>query len=348
MSNPCVLVTGASGFIGGKLARRLVEEGADTLCLYRRKSPPHALTVLEEQKAKLIRMDISPEIRMGQANKLGSNCNVDLLPVLEGVDTVYHLASLASDWGQRQVFERINVQGTMNLLDAAEAAGIRRFVYISSLAVHGFGPHRNSTEEGPYYPPTHVYQSTKKKAEELAIARNRPGFEVCVIRPGNVYGPDDTTTLFPIFEAIEKGIMGTVNKGRALTSPVYIDDLVNVILAAGTSSAMPGQTVNITSGEDITWRQFVDLAARALSVKPPRLDLPAWLALPSAHAMNTLWRAFAAKNAPPLTPYRIMQASQNYHFDISKARRLLGYDPKTFCAAGLPLAAESWFEWKKS
>ena len=71
MSNPCVLVTGASGFIGGKLARRLVEEGADTLCLYRRKSPPHALTVLEEQKAKLIRMDISPEIRMGQANKLG-------------------------------------------------------------------------------------------------------------------------------------------------------------------------------------------------------------------------------------------------------------------------------------
>lgn len=130
-------------------------------------------------------------------------------------DLVYHIAARTSDWGSRQDFEKDNIQATVTMLDAAQEAGVRHFVYVSSLSVHGFGPHRNSTEQGPYY------QESKRRAENMALSRHCQTFQVAVIRPGNVYGPDDTTMMFPLFEAIEKGRMGMVNGGRTLTPPIY-------------------------------------------------------------------------------------------------------------------------------
>ena len=329
-----VLITGASGFIGGSLSRRFVDEGWRVRCHYRRPSVTDNLRELGKRGAELIRLDLAPP--EPPVN------NARILELMKGADLVYHAAALTSDWGPRSSFERANVQAAEAVVDAAADSGVKRFVYVSSLSVHGFGPHRNSTEEGPYYPLTHYYQETKKRAESIVLSRIRKDFEVCVIRPGNVYGPCDTTMIFPIFNAIGKGIMGTVGGGGALTPPVFIDDLLDALIAAGTLPAAAGETVNITGDEDITWRQFLELAAAAVGCRPPRMNLPAWIALPLARVFNVLWAAAGAGKAPPITPYRVKQLSNDFHFDMSKARQLLGYDPKMSCAVGLKMAAESY------
>ena len=329
-----VLITGASGFIGGSLSRRFMDDGWRVRCHYRRPAPTDNLHELGKRGAELIRLDLAPP---GPPVN-----NAQILQLMKGADLVYHTAALTSDWGRRSSFERANVQAAEAAADAAADAGVKRFVYVSSLSVHGFGPHRNSTEEGPYYPLTHYYQETKKRAESIVLSRRSKDFEVCVIRPGNVYGPCDTTMIFPIFDAIRKGIMGTIGGGRALTPPVFIDDLLDALIAAGTLPAADGETLNITGDEDITWRRFLDLAADAVGCRPPRMNLPAWIAMPLARVFNVLWAAAGAGKAPPITPYRVKQLSNNFHFDISKARRLLGYQPKISCAAGLKTAAESY------
>ena len=341
VSTQRVLVTGASGFIGGKLSRRLVEEGRAVRCQYRRSTAPDTLKDLEARGAELIRLDLAPPAENRDAPNVAAYQKA-LSELMAGVDLVYHVAALTSDWGPRERFEQANVRATVALADAAAASGVKRLVCVSSVSVHGFGPHRNTTEEGPYYPPTHFYQDTKRRAEQIALSKMRDGFEVCAIRPGNVYGPDDTTMIFPMFDAIGKGIMGTVGGGRALTPPVFITDMIDALVAAGTRGAVVGEAVNVTGGEEITWREFVDLAADALGAKRPRTNLPVWIAWPAALILNRLWAAAGAENPPPLTPYRIKQVSNDFHFDISKARRVLGYEPKIRCTDGLKAAAESY------
>ena len=338
-----VLVTGASGFIGGSLSRRLMDEGLKVRCHYRRPDLPENLEELAKRGAELIRLDLAPPLEHHQAPESCLHCS-QLIELMKGIDLVYHIAALTSDWGPRASFERANVQAAESVVDAAANWGVKRFVYVSSLSVHGFGPHRNSTEAGPYYPPTHSYQATKRRAEGIVLSRMSKDFEVCVIRPGNVYGPRDTTMIFPIFDALRKGIMGTVGGGRALTPPVFIDDLLDALIAAGTLPEAAGETVNITGEEDITWREFIEAAAGALGENPPRIDLPTWIAAPLARVFNVLWTAAGAKKAPPITPYRVKQLSNDFHFDMSKARRLLKYQPKISCEAGLEKAAESYRE----
>lgn len=335
-----ILITGASGFIGGRLSQALLDEGFSILCQYRRPIPPRNLRDLHARGAQLVRIDLSePHILLSEATDESS---ANLMERLSDIDLVYHIAARTSDWGSKASFERDNVQATVAMLDAAEQAGIKYFVYVSSLSVHGFGCHRNSTEEGPYYPPTHYYQESKRRAEQIALSRHSEAFQVAVIRPGNVYGPDDTTMMFPLFQAIEKGRMGTINGGKALTPPVYIDDMVDALMAVCGTEKAYGEIINVTGGERITWREFLDMAAQFLGAPKPRVNLPSCIALPLACMLNGFWRLVKAKQPPPLTPYRIRHVMHDFHFDISKARKLLDYQPLVDCQTGLKRAAQSY------
>ena len=198
-----VLVTGASGFIGGWIARALHERGNSVRAVYRREAAPPGLRELEEAGAETLRLDLTSRSGAAEAAR--------------GMDAVVHAAARTGDWGEPRHFREQNYELTARVLEAAAGSGARTFVYIGSIAVHGFGVHRGTTEAGPYYPHVHPYQVTKKMAEDLVLSRNGAGLKSCVIRPGIVYGPGDTTTFYPLLDAQRRGVRG--RSGAVTPSP---------------------------------------------------------------------------------------------------------------------------------
>jgi 2-alkyl-3-oxoalkanoate reductase len=318
-----VLVTGASGFVGGWVARALVARGDGVRAVYRRSTMPDHLVRLAACGAEVIRQDLETE---GEADA-----------AVRGMDAVIHAAARTGDWGTAALFREQNLEMTVRLADAALRAGCRCFVYVGSVAVHGFGPHVDSTEEGPYYPLIHPYQVTKKMAEEYVLSRNGPSCRTTCIRPGLVYGPLDTTTLYRLLDAQRLGVRGTLGGGRSLTCPVYVEDLVEAVLLGLGQERSAGEVFDITGGERVTWRELLDHAA-ALQGLRPRLDLPIPVARAAAAVLEAVFGFLgipASAKMPPVTRYRVEQLAYDYHFSIAKARRLLGYEPRTAWQEGV-------------
>ncbi len=328
-----ILVTGSSGFIGGWAARILVQRGYTVRAQYRRRLIPAHLEEIRKWGVELRRCDLTvPE---------------DVRSLVRDVTAVIHCAALTSDWGYEPDFFLHNVEVTERLVNEARRAGCQVFVFLSSLSVYGFGVHRQSTEEGPFYPYVSGYQRSKKAAEEIVLSCERPEFRVTVLRSGNAYGPGDTTTFYRLFAAQERGVRGTVSGNRALTSPVYVEDLVEAVILALENEGAAGQVFNVTSGEEVTWREMMSYSAELLGVQP-WFELPITAAWIAAYLFNGIYRLFRIKAAPVVFPYRVAHISQDYNFSIKKARRVLGYHPQTDWRTGLSRTVAAYRRYKES
>jgi nucleoside-diphosphate-sugar epimerase len=328
-----VLVTGASGFIGGWIARGLMERGRAVRALYRRPQPPAFLQELAASGAQVQRRDLSwPD---------------DVRAAVRGVEAVVHAAALVSDWGDAELFRRQNVELTVHLLEEARAAGCRVFVFLGSISVHGFGPHVQTTEEGPYYPLRYPYQHSKKQAEEAVLAANGPGFRTVVLRPADVYGPGDTTTFYRLLGAQERGIRGTLSGGLRLASLLAVEDLVQAVALALEREQAGGQAFNISGGEPNTWRQLLGYTASLLGVRP-WLELPLFLARPAAAALAAVYGFLGIRRDPPLTPYRVEHVAYDFDFSIEKAQKLLGFSPAVGWKEGLARTVAAYLAQKTS
>jgi nucleoside-diphosphate-sugar epimerase len=323
-----VLVTGASGFVGGVLARHLLEAGYRVRAAYRRAQAPPHLQSLAASGAGLARGDLESA--------------EDRRRLLAGCGSVIHCAALASDWGTYERFHRLNVDVAAGLLEDAAAAGCGCFVFISSGAVAGFGRHVFSDETGPCYPLFSNYARTKRAAEQAVLARNSAAFKTTAIRPTNVYGPGDTTTYYRIFDALERGLLSTVAGGRALNALIYVDDLAAAVLAALKRPESGGEVFTISGGELVCWRELLDYMASLLGVPAPRRDVPLPLAYAAAWAVSGFYKLFLPRKVPPLTRYRIAHVANDYHFSIEKSRKLLGFRPKVLWPEGLRRTAEAY------
>ncbi|HUX14594.1 MAG TPA: SDR family NAD(P)-dependent oxidoreductase [Spirochaetia bacterium] len=328
-----VLLTGASGFIGGHLAAELARRGYRVRALYRREKIPEELAQLNKQGVETVRLDLaaSAEILAGELQK-----------ALEGIEAVFHVAALAGDWGPLDRYTRQNFDATVTLLEAARLSGCRKFVFTSSIAVHGFGPHNESTEDGPYYPLIVPYQTTKKMAEEFVIRQNGQGIATTAIRPGNVLGPRDTSVSFLLFDAMEHGLRGNIGGGKSLTCPVFVGDVVDAQIRALENPAADGLIFNVTSGEKVTWAEYLAYAGELLGLPPPKLNLPLWLARSIAVSLESFYRLFSIKSAPTLTRYRVNHVAYDYSFSIERARRVLGYEPTVGWRKALELTAKDY------
>lgn len=332
-----LLVTGVSGFIGSSIAQALIRAGHRVLGTYHRNPP---------------RLPESPAFKSLKTNLTSPSEVRDLLSSPDWrVEGIIHVAGLALDWGKPDAFEAANVSSALHLLEQAEAQSMCFFLYTSSISVHGFGrDHVNTREDGPYTAPVSHYQRSKLRAESLVLGH--PGtVPRSIIRPGNVYGPGDTTTLYNILGAMRRGIYGYIDRGRSLTCPVYIDDLVQayarmVAIYLGSDqdarNRISGQIYNITSGETITWRAYSELAADFAGLTRPKTSIPAWLGHTAAALLTLVYRLLGIKTPPPLTRYRVQQAGHHYHFSMDKARSDLGYQPQTPCAQGLEFSCQAW------
>jgi nucleoside-diphosphate-sugar epimerase len=317
------LVTGATGFIGGHLAQRLVEEGYQVRCLARATSDTSLLDELDV------------EIAMGDLTNPSS-----LAHVAKGCRYVFHCGALVSDWATAKEIESINVAGTRNLLEASVGASVERFIQFSTTDVYGY-PGGPAIDES--YEPTRFrnwYAQTKLAAEaEVRRVEKAHALEAVILRPATVYGPRSTEVVGGIARAMRDGNMLLVDRGRAVAGLCFVDNLIDAALLALRHDAAPGNAFNASDGLDITWKQFTDGLAEGLGCSQVRWSLPYWMAngigFTLEHGYRFLRKTTRLRTPPLLSRQAVHVLGKNQDFSNRKARELLGWQPRVDYAAGL-------------
>jgi nucleoside-diphosphate-sugar epimerase len=317
------LVTGATGFIGGRLAQRLVREGYSVRCLVRASSDTSRLDELDVQTA------------VGDLTTAGS-----LARAVEGCDYVFHCGALVSDWATTEEIVRTNVEGTRNLLEASVGAPVRRFIHFSTTDVYGY-PDGAAIDEA--YTATRFrnwYAQTKLDAEaEVRRVERTDALDAVILRPATVYGPGSTDVIGEIARAIQGRHMLLVDGGRAVAGLCYVDNLMDAAVLALRHEAAPGHAFNVSDGLGITWREFTDDLAEGLGCSKARWSVPYWLASGVGFSLEhgyRLLRKTIGLNAPPLLSRQAVQVlGRNQDFSTRNVREILGWEPRVDYAAGL-------------
>jgi nucleoside-diphosphate-sugar epimerase len=312
-------VTGGSGFIGGSLIQRLRSEGWEVRALARSQD---AEQKVRERGAVPVPGDVENEelMRDGAA----------------GCDVAFHAAAKVEDWGDPADFERINVQGTENVIAACRGAGVRRLVHVGTEAALMAGrPLVNVDEGAPLRPDSPaLYPSSKAKAEQRVRAANDAGLETVVIRPRFVWGRGDTTLLPALVELVRSGRFRWVGGGRHLTATTHVDNTVEG-LWLGATRAEPGSVYFVTDGEPVVFREFVSALLETQGVTPPTGSVPTRVAGVAAGTAERTWRLLRRPGRPPLTRFAVWVSSQECTIDTGRAERELGYRPVTSREQGL-------------
>ena len=317
------LVTGATGFIGGRLAQRLVREGYPVRCLVRASSDTSRLDELDVQTA------------VGDLTTAGS-----LARAVEGCDYVFHCGALVSDWATTEEIVRTNVEGTRNLLEASVGAPVRRFIHFSTTDVYGY-PDGAAIDEA--YTATRFrnwYAQTKLDAEaEVRRVERTDALDAVILRPATVYGPGSTDVIGEIARAIQGRHMLLVDGGRAVAGLCYVDNLMDAAVLALRHEAAPGHAFNVSDGLGITWREFTDDLAEGLGCSKARWSVPYWLASGVGFSLEhgyRLLRKTIGLNAPPLLSRQAVQVlGRNQEFSTRNVREILGWEPRVDYATGL-------------
>lgn len=311
MAERSAFVTGGSGFIGGRLLRRLVADGWRVRALAR---SDRSAAAVEAAGAEAVRGDLGDVASM----RAGA----------EGCDIAFHAAAYVEDWGLRRDFERGNVEGTKNALEAARAAGIRRFVHVGTeAAVLAGKPLLDADETAPLRPDSPVYYaSTKAKAEQAVRAANSDDFATVVVRPRFVWGVGDTTILPDIRREVERGRFAWIGDGRHRTSTTHVDNAVEG-LVRGAERGRGGEAYFVTDAEPVVFRDFLTELLATQGVEIPDKHVPAGIVRPLSVAVETVWKVLHLRRSPPITRFAVWVASTDCTLSITKARSELDYEP---------------------
>jgi nucleoside-diphosphate-sugar epimerase len=304
-------VTGGSGFIGGALIERLRSEGWDVRALAR-----------SERAAERVR-ELGAEPAMGDLDDRDA-----LRAGAKGCEVAFHSAAKVEEWGDPADFERLNVRGTQNVIDACREAGVRRLVHVGTEAALMVGqPLINVDESAPLRPDSAaLYSSSKAKAEQLVRAANGDGLETVVVRPRFVWGRGDTSLLPQIIELVRSGRFRWVGGGRQLTATTHIDNTVEG-LWLGATKAAAGGVYFVTDGEPVVFREFLTSMLGTQGVSIPDKSVPPRVAKVAAASAERIWRLLKRPGSPPITRFAVWVSSQECTIDISRAERELGYRP---------------------
>ncbi|MDO5031907.1 NAD(P)-dependent oxidoreductase [Corynebacterium sp.] len=309
-----VLITGAAGFIGAAVAQELSSRGHEVVGLGR-----HA-----HEEQNIFAADVS---------KPGAGAEH-----FQDVDAVVHTAAMVSYAMSHEEAFRVNVQGTKSILDTARAAGVKRFVHISSVVVYPDVPEQLD-EDSPIRTNGVAYMDTKVLSEiPVYHAMIKGDIEGVIIRPGDVYGPRSRPWTQLPYEAMKKKMFALPMWGKGHFTPIFIDDLARGIASAVETPAAAGEIFNLTDGTVVTCKEFF----RTLATYTKTGSFPV---LPSAAAIGASGIISAVSSlrgesteTNPNTMHYLMRRTGGY--SIAKARRILGFEPRVCLNEGQRRAAE--------
>lgn len=319
-----ILVTGGTGFTGSALVRRLLSDG-------------HSVVVLD-YKEGLAARELE---RRGAEILLGSVTDRTLVAhAMRGVEYVHHLAAAFRELNvPEQHYYEVNVEGTRNVLLAAARWGVKKFVYCSTCGVHG-NIDRPPADESAPIKPADYYQQTKYDAEPFVLDWNRRGLRTTILRPAAIYGPGDPERFFMIFKRVSRGTFPMFGDGRTLYHPLYIDNLVDAFVAAMNPDVGNGEAYLIADERYVEIGHLVKEVAVALGTDVDVRRYPILPLVAAGHVFEKICKPFGV--TPPIFPRRVDWYRQNRAFDISKAKRELGYKPQIGLAEGLARTAK-WY-----
>ncbi|ALQ31381.1 nucleoside-diphosphate sugar epimerase [Arthrobacter sp. YC-RL1] len=314
-----VLVTGASGMLGGAVAQRLREKGHQVRTFQRRASQGATDEVLGS---------LTETAQIARA--------------VDSMDAVIHLAAKVSFTGRWEEFVATNIDGTRHLLDAAEAAGVKDFVFVSSPSVTHFGEPLAGAEAGPADPSRARgnYARSKAAAELEALSRNSDRFRVAAIRPHVVWGPGDTQLVERVIERSASGRLPLLDHGAALIDTTYIDNAVAAIVRGlERMQQAQGLPLVVTNGEPRPVGELIAGICQAGGAPAPRFSVPGWLARGAGAVIERAWLAAGTRNLvhdePPMTRFLAEQLSTAHWFDQRETHRVLDWRPEVTIDQGL-------------
>ena len=321
-----VLITGATGLLGGHLIKELQQRGEQIRALV---LPVENADKLTAQGVEIVRGDIT------DASSLG--------PAVEGIDLIFHLAGMMGVWRPMSDYRLVNVTGSENLYKADQAAGVRRFVHTSSHTVYGLGYGRFMVEEDPLRPDFDPYSTTKAEGDRLMrrLMLNSK-VETVILRPGTFFGPGDHLHFGNMAQKTKDGKVILVGKGDNALPFCYVTDIVQGYMLAAYHENAPGNVYNITNDKPLTQNQIYNAIADAIGAPHPTRHLPYLPIFLGATVIDKFWSTAGIKSKPPVTQLgALMFGSDNKH-SVEKARRELGYEPQVSLLEGIKLSAE-WF-----
>lgn len=324
------LVTGGGGFLGRGLVFALLGEGHAVRSLTRSEQPELAKGGVQARLG-----DVADPAAVDEA--------------VAGCDVVFHTAAKVGAAGDYADFHRTNVVGTQNVIDACREHGVRRLVYTSTPSVV-FGHHDlEGVDESQPYPDRYdaFYPQTKAAAERLVMAANSEDLRTVCLRPHIIWGPGDTS-LLPRLRARADKLRKIVTPGAPKKMDItYIDDAVAAhLLAADALQAradvVGGKAYFISAGDPVEIWPFIDQVLRAIGKDPIRGAAPKGLALAAGWVFETAHKLRGADGEPRLSRWIVRELTTSHWFDISAARRDLGFEPQVDLETGLKRLARWW------
>ncbi|MGQ0799720.1 MAG: NAD-dependent epimerase/dehydratase family protein [Pseudomarimonas sp.] len=304
-----VFVTGGSGFVGRNLISALRARGHEVLALARSDASVRAVSALGATPVHG-----------------GLDDTATLATGMRGCDWVFHAAAHTEEWGPSELFERITVTGTRNVLGAAREAGVRRVIHVSSEAALLDGSPLQRVDETRPLParPLPLYPASKAASEALVRAANGPALETVILRPRLIWGAGDTSLLPQLVAGVREGRFKWINGGHHLTSTCHVANVVEGLLLAA-HKGRAGEIYFLTDGDPVELRGFLTRMLATQGVQVGDASLPRWLARLSAQICEVLWRGLALAGKPPVTRMVVSLFGEEVTVDDGKARRELGY-----------------------
>ena len=323
-----VLVTGATGFLGRNLTVRLLKEGHEV-----------AITGRSERVGKTLEEEgaIFEKAQLEDSDAISGLCRHK--------DVVFHCAALCSPWGNYRDFYSSNVIGTKNVIHGCKINNVSRLVNVSTSSVYFNHKNQINISEKDKIPPRQVnhYASTKLFAENEIDKAFNEGLPTITIRPHAIFGPYDNNIMPRILRVHKNGKLPLIGKGDNIVEITYVGNVVDaLILSMNAPYASLGNKYNITNGEPMLLRELLEMVFHELGIPFSPIHIPYNLAFGAAIIMEALGSLPFIKNEPIVTRYSVGLFSKSFTFDISAAKRDLGYKPSTTTQQGIKKYARWW------
>lgn len=314
---PHIAITGIGGFIGLRMAERASELG-------------WTVSGLEISAAAAERaVAVGAKVLVGDIND-----KPKLAEAFADADLVFHTAAVVAEDGPRELYERVNNQGTRSVCEVAIEQGVSRLVHLSSIMVYGFNYPDQVGENGPFADDGNIYNETKLSSENIALSFHQPdGLGVIVIRPGDVYGAASVPWVLRPLELIRSGqmVLPTVNRCAGVINHVHVDNLIDGILLAIEKDAV-GEAFNLTDAQATPTDEFFGYHASWLGQKLP-MAVPRWLVHPALKLLESV--AGLAGKTLPFKADGIKFLTRQNQISCAKAQQQLGYQPTISLAEGM-------------